>query len=269
MEHIKLPKIGFGTWQLSPEQAHKSVIEAIEIGYRHIDTAQIYKNEEGVGEALQNVSVKREDLIIATKVWVTKLSPKRLVKSTIESLEKLQMDYVDILYVHWPAGLYKAKKTMRALNQLVNEEKTRYIAVSNFTPKLIKKAIQVSKAPIIANQIETHPMLQQKPMKKFLDEKGMYLVAYSPLGRGKALKLEEIQNIAKSHGVSPAQVCLAWSMEKGMIPIPKATSKDHIHDNFKALELTLTEEEIIKIDNISTEKRIINPGFLSPKWGEN
>ena len=260
--------MGFGTWQLSSKQATQSVLDAIDIGFRFIDTAQIYKNEDGVGKALKKTDVPREELVVATKVWVTRLTPNWLKRSVDKSLEKLKLDYVDILYVHWPALLYSAEKTIPALNDVLNQGKTKYIAVSNFTPKLIKEAIEQSDAPIVANQIECHPYLQQKMMRDFLKEREIYLVGYSPLARGKVFQIPEIREIAEKHQVSAAQVSLAWSMQKGVIPIPKATSRNHIEDNYQALSLDLKKKDIETIDNIDKEKRLLDSFFLSPDWGK-
>jgi 2,5-diketo-D-gluconate reductase B len=271
-DKLILPKMGLGTWMLSPEQAKVSVKKAIEIGYRLIDTAQAYKNEQGVGEGLKEVfdstSLKRKDLIIATKVDVFSLKPKKVIPKTEISLKKLQLDFVDLLYVHWPAFLfgYRHDTTLKEFSKLVDEGKVKHICVSNFTPKLIDEAIAACDKPIFANQVEHHPLLQQRELRKYLKEKGIYLVAYSPLARGKALSIPELEEIAKKHNVGVAQVSLAWLMEHGAVPIPKATSEAHIRSNFESLKLKLDADDLNKINNISIEKRILNPPVIKPKW---
>lgn len=274
MDQVKttLPKIGLGTWQLTPPQAKFSVKKAIEIGYRFIDTAQGYKNEEGVGDGLQEAfettSLKREDLIVATKVFIFNLTPKRVRKTTELSLKKLKLDYVDILYVHWPAKLfgYNHRKTLKAFSEFVDEGKVKNIGVSNFSPKLIDEAIEVCDKPIFANQIENHPLLRQTEMLEYLKKKGIQMISYSPLARGRVFKIPEILEIAEKYGVSAAQVSLAWVMSKGAIPIPKGTTEDHIKDNFASLNLKLDETDIKKIDDVKQQIRLVNPPIIRPKW---
>lgn len=267
MPNLQLPKMGLGTWQLKPKDCFNSVLRGIEIGYRHIDTAQMYRNEHAVGQAIAEATISRKDLIIATKLAIWRLRPGSVLSSTKKSLEKLQIDYVDILYVHWPAPLfYNAKKTLKAMSQLVDEGKVRYLAVSNFTLKLLDEALAVCDKPIVANQVEHHPWLQQREMRQYLRQKDMYLVAYSPLARGKSKEIPELAQIAEKHHVSIAQVSLAWIMHHGAIPIPKSTSESHLRDNYDALNLKLDEEDILLIDSIQKEKRLVNPPIIHPKW---
>jgi len=271
MSEMKLPKIGLGTWKLKTYEARYSTIQAIKLGYRFVDTAQSYRNEVGVGDGLQEVFesgiVKREELIIATKIHPLRLRPKTVVKSTIKSLQKLQLDYVDIMYVHWPAFAlgYSHKKTLGAIGKLVDEGKIRHIGVSNFTPQQIEDALEVIDKPIYANQIEHHPYLQQQPVLDYHREKNITQVSYSPLGRGKVLNDPVITEVAKKNKVSSAQVCLAWIINKGSHPIPKATSLDHLKDNFVALDLQLSDEDIQKIDEIDKHERYLHPPVVAPK----
>jgi 2,5-diketo-D-gluconate reductase B len=268
---LVLPKMGLGTWQLSPEQAEFSVKKGIEIGYRLIDTAQAYKNEQGVGNALkatfETTQFKRRDLIIATKVDVFNLKPKKVIPTTMVSLSKLQLDYVDLLYVHWPAFFfgYRHETSLKEFSKLVDDGKVKNICVSNFSPKLIDDALAVCDKPIFANQVEHHPLLQQREMRKYLKEKGINLVAYSPLAHGKIIGVPELEEIAKKHNVGVAQVSLAWLMNHGAIPIPKATSEKHLISNFESINLNLDTEDIAKIDSISIEKRTLNPPIVKPK----
>lgn len=268
--NTKLPKIGFGTWQLKSKYAADSVYNAIKIGYRFIDTAQIYKNEKQVGEgikrALQDGLVERDELIVATKVWVTKLWPYFVKKSTGKSLEKLQLDYVDILYIHWPAFFYSAKRTIPAFCELVDDGKIKHIGLSNFTPKLIEDAKEYSDKPIFADQVEHHPWLRQESLREYLKKENIALIAYSPLARGKVLDDPIINEIASKHKVSTAQVALAWIMDHDAIPIPKATGENHINDNFKSIDLTLDPEDVQKIDQMEKEKRLLNPPVMAPDW---
>jgi 2,5-diketo-D-gluconate reductase B len=267
MNTLKLPKIGFGTWQLKPDACKTAVLKAIECGYRFIDTAQFYFNEQGVGAALAEKTIDRKELIIATKVWISNLSYKKVKSSFAVSLEKLQLDYADMLYIHWPAKFtYKPKKTLQAFSELVNEGKLKHVCVSNFSPKLVEEAIRVCTKPIAANQVECHPYLQQKEMLDFLTKKDIYLIAYSPLGRGLMEDIPEITQVAQKHHVSPAQVTLAWEITRGIVPIPKSTGEKHIQDNFNAQNLKLDDEDMNLINSIKTQKRMFNPPILAPKW---
>lgn len=268
-----MPKIGFGTWQLKPADCEFAVYEAIKAGYHLIDTAQAYKNEEAVGSAIKKVIeegiVSRKELIVATKVDVFNLRYKKAKKTTYESLRRLQLEYVDLLYVHWPFMTYSPKSTLKAFQELYNEGITRTICVSNFPIKRLKEAERYLKIPIFANQVECHPLLQQDVLSKYLQENNIHLVAYSPLGRGRVFSITEILEIAEKHNSTPAQVALAWSIRKGFIPIPKATSKEHILDNLQALNIELDEDDMLKIKSI--EKRIgsvrlLNPPLVHPKW---
>ncbi len=271
MSDKELPKIGLGTWMLKPQAARFSTIEAIKMGYRFVDTAQSYGNEKGVGKGLYEVLnggiVKRDELIIATKVHPLRVKPKFAYKSTLKSIEKLKLDYIDIIYIHWPAFAlgYSHENTLGSLSKLVDDGKVKHIGISNFTAKQTEAAIKACDKPIYANQVEHHPYLQQTELLKSLNEKNVNFISYSPLGRGKALKDPIIIDIAKRNKVSSAQVCLAWVISKGAYPIPKATSLDHIKDNYASLELTLSQEDLEKIDEITRIERYVHPPVVAPK----
>ncbi|HME55801.1 MAG TPA: aldo/keto reductase [Candidatus Lokiarchaeia archaeon] len=253
-EKLKLPRMGFGTWQLSKADCKAAVLKAIDTGYTFIDTAQMYFNEAQVGEAIAACGKSRDDLIIATKVTPLKLSYNNVLKSTEVSLKKLGLKTIDLLYVHWPTPLfYKPKQTLKAFSELVDAGKVRFIGISNFNPEQVDKAIEVLKAldkPVIANQILHHPLKPQLKLREHLQEKGIYLVAYSPLARGKVFKVPVLQEIAKKHGTSAGQVSLAWIMAHSAIPIPKATGEAHIKDNFDSQDLVLDAEDIAAIDGL-------------------
>ncbi|MCG3227689.1 MAG: aldo/keto reductase [Candidatus Heimdallarchaeota archaeon] len=271
MSELILPKIGLGTWMLKKSAAKFSTIEGIKLGYRHIDTAQGYGNEAYVGEGLQEIFdggiVKRDEISIATKLHPLRLRPKAVLKSTEVSLKKLKLDVIDILYVHYPAFPlgYSHKKTLGAISKLIDEGRVRQIGVSNFTPNMIDEALKVCDKSIFVNQIEHHPYLQQKQLLEHHSKKGIQVVSYSPLARGHALKDTTIQEIAKRNKISAAQVCLAWVISKGAFPIPKATSLNHLKDNFGAIDIQLPIEDLEKIDEISIIRRFIHPPVVAPK----
>jgi 2,5-diketo-D-gluconate reductase B len=260
---LPLPRIGLGTWEnTNPEECASSVSAALSLGYTFIDTAQIYRNEKYVGTGIAKAGIAREELTVATKVWVSNLTPSKVIKSTEESLKKLGLDYIDILYVHWPAGSYNAEKTLPAFSELADQGKIKHIAVSNFTVPLLEEAVDICDKPILANQVEMHPLLKQEDMVHFTKTHNMFLIAYSPLARGYILTVPEIDEIAQKHGVSKAQVSLAWLLTHDhVIPVPKATSRRHIESNLQALQVALDKEDIEKIESMTTEKR-----FVDPKW---
>jgi len=258
-----IPKLGLGTWQnTDPEECTNSVKTALEMGYEHIDTAQIYENEEEVGEGLSKAEADREDYFLASKVWIDQLSPENVKSSTKESLEKLGVDHVDLMYIHWPSGDYSPQETLKAFKELIHSGEIKNIGVSNFTPEQLDRAMEIAPKHIVANQVEMHPLLQQEELLEKCREHDITLVAYSPLARGEVFNVEELNEIAEKHDVSEAQVSLAWLMEKdNVVAIPKATSEEHIKDNFESLDLELDEEDIQKIDSIEREGRMVNPDF--------
>lgn len=261
----EIPELGLGTWQNKGPQCAKSVSNALELGYRHVDTAQVYENEEYVGKGIADAEVDREEFFLASKVWISNLSRQKVIESTRKSLEKLGVDSVDLMYVHWPAGDYSPEETLNAFKQLKEEGLTENIGVSNFTPELMDEALEIA-PEIIANQVEMHPLLQQEELLDYCQRNDIYLVAYSPLARGEVFNVPEINQIAEKHGVSEAQVSLAWLLDKDNVRvIPKATSREHIEDNFQARKLELDQEDIEKIDSIDREKRMVEPGF-APDW---
>lgn len=258
-----IPKLGLGTWQnTDPEECVNSVKTALNMGYEHIDTAQAYDNEEDVGKGLEEADVGREDYFLASKVWIDQLSTENVKASTKKSVEKLGVEYVDLMYIHWPAGDYSPQETLKAFKELIHSGEIKNIGVSNFTPEQLDKAMEIAPKHIVANQVEMHPLLQQEELLEKCREYDVTLVAYSPLARGEVFNVPEIQEVAEKHGVSEAQVSLAWLMEKdGVVAIPKASSEQHIRDNFEALDLVLDEEDIKKIDSIEREERMVDPGF--------
>ena len=257
-----MPMLGLGTWENDePEACANAVATALDAGYRHIDTAQAYGNEASVGRGIERADVDREDVFLATKVWIDRLSYDDVLASTEESLRKLGVDAVDLLYVHWPAGEYDPADTFRAFDHLVDDGKTDRIGISNFEPQQVNDAIDHTENPIFANQVEVHPLLPQTELREHCADHGIEVVAYSPLARGTVFDAPELTEIAEAHGVSEAQVSLAWLREKGVTAIPKATSGAHIRDNLASLDLDLDAEEIATIDAIDRTDRRVDPGF--------
>ena len=258
----EMPMVGLGTWKNSdPEACADSVATALDTGYRHIDTAQAYDNEAAVGSGLEQATVDREEIFLATKIWIDNLSYDDVLETAEASLDRLGVDSVDLLYVHWPSRTYDAEDTLAAFNELYEQGKIDRIGVSNFEPEQLAEAIELSDAPIFANQIEIHPLLQQEELREVCADHDVELVAYSPLARGEVFDTPEIESIADDHGVSPAQISLAWLRHHGITAIPKATSGEHIRDNWASLSVSLSDAEVETIDGIDTTDRRVDPDF--------
>ena len=262
-----IPMLGLGTWQNDDhDQCKASVQTALEVGYRHIDTAQAYGNEAAVGEALAAADVAREEVFLATKVWITNLRAEDVIRSAEESLDRLGTDYVDLLYVHWPAGEYDPAETLPAFERLQERGLIRHIGVSNFEPEHVDRAREALDAPVVANQVELHPFLPQRELRAYAAETDLELVAYSPLARGQVLSDPTLGEIAEKHRASEPQVALAWLRERGITAIPKATSEAHIRDNWESLSLALDAEDIERIDGIDRRTRRVQPDFAPEAW---
>ncbi|WP_372608175.1 aldo/keto reductase [Halorientalis litorea] len=262
-----MPMLGLGTWQNDePGQCAESVQTALEMGYRHVDTAQAYGNEAAVGEGIAAADVDREDVFLATKVWISRLAHDDVLSSTEESLDKLGVDSLDLLYIHWPAREYDPEGTLAAFEQLHDEGKIEHFGVSNFEPEHIEAARDHTDIPIFANQVELHPLLPQEELREYAAETGLELVAYSPLARGRVFDNDTITTIAEKHDASAAQVSLAWLREKGVTAIPKATGEAHIRDNWASLSLDLSEDDIAAIDAIDETDRQVHPDFAPDAW---
>jgi diketogulonate reductase-like aldo/keto reductase len=261
-----MPVLGLGTWENDePAQCTESVANALDAGYRHVDTAQIYGNEAAVGEGIAESDVDREDVFLASKVWIDNLAPADVAASTRESLDKLGVDSVDLMYVHWPAGEYEPEETLPAFAELRDDGLINRIGVSNFEPEHLDAAADALGEAPFANQVEMHPLLRQEELREYADANGVELVAYSPLARGEVLDDPAIVDIAEKHGVSAAQVSLAWLRESGVTAIPKATGIDHIRDNLASVDLDLDDEDVAAIDELGRTDRQLNPDF-GPDW---
>ena len=257
-----MPVLGLGTWKNEdPNQCAESVRTALEAGYRHIDTAQAYGNEDAVGRGIAEADVDREDVFLATKVWIDSLAHDDVIRTTEQSLERLGVESVDLLYVHWPADEYDAAATLSAFQALVDDGLVDRIGVSNFEGRHLDEAREVLGEDPFVNQVELHPLLPQADLREYAADRDIELVAYSPLARGDVFDVPEVQAVAEKHGVSEAQVSLAWVHEKGATAIPKATSDAHIVDNFESLAVDLDGEDVAKIDSIDRRDRQVDPGF--------
>lgn len=261
---ITIPRLGLGTWQLTEDDCLNSVPMALDIGYRHIDTAQAYGNESEVGKAIKSSSVAREDIFLTTKVWRDKVGS--LEDSVNTSLKKLDTDYVDLLLIHWPVEEVPLEEQLTALQAVQKSGKARLIGVSNYTVAWLNKALEMG-IPLATNQVEYHAQLSQKPILDKLRDNNMFLTAYSPLGRGRLLKNDIVTDIASAKNTNPAAILLAWLLaQDDVVAIPKSTSKSHLQGNFEAQDVSLSAEDISRLNTLTKpDGRMINPDF-SPKW---
>lgn len=257
----QLPAIGLGTWQnTDPDICVTSVKTALETGYRHIDTAQFYGNEEEVGEGIAAADISRDDIFVATKVHAEKfgLAYDEVIEGLEVSLDRLGLDYLDMLYVHWPVGNYDPEETMPAFDELVDRELIGHVGLSNFSTELLDEACDNLESSLFAHQVEMHPLLPQEELLAYAQEHNHYLVAYSPLARGHVFDIPEIQDVAEKHDISEAQVSLVWLLSKDNVcVVPKASNEDHIRDNFGATNVNLDSEDIERINNIDRTERFV------------
>ena len=265
MGMTRIPEIGLGTRVTKNDDAatYDNVNQALELGYRFFDTAQKYGNETGVGDAIAQSHVSRDDIFLATKVAETNLAHSDVLRTTGTSRSRLGVDVIDLLYIHWPAvsgpdDRYDPRETIPAFNELIRNGDIRHVGVANFSTELLDEARRFFDVPILANQVEMHPLLQQDELLRYARKHDMYLVAYCPLMRGAIGDVPELQRIADEYGNTPAQVSLAWLMAKdNVIPIPGARG-DHLIENFRARDLELKPRDLRMIDNIDREERVLD-----------
>jgi len=266
---MTIPAFGLGTFRLKDDVVIASVKTALELGYRTVDTAQIYGNEAAVGQAIEESGVPREELFITTKSWTENLSKDKLIPSLKESLEKLRTDYVDLTLIHWPSpgDAVSVEETMLALLEAKKLGLTRNIGISNFTIPLMEKAIAAVGAENIAtNQIELSPYLQNRKVVNWAKEKGIHITSYMTLAYGKALKDEVIARIADKHNATAAQVILAWAMGEGYAVIPSSTKRENLASNLLARDLKLDAEDQKAIAALDCNDRLVSPEGLAPNW---
>jgi 2,5-diketo-D-gluconate reductase B len=263
-----IPQLGLGTFRLQGRQAIDAVATGLELGYRHVDTAQIYGNEADVGQAVAASGVARADVFVTTKIWTEHLAADRLRASLEDSLVKLRTDYVDLTLVHWPSpgGAVSVAESMAALAAARDAGLTRAIGVSNFPVALLQEAIAAVGAENIAtNQVELHPFLQNRALAAFMADAGIHLTAYMPLAYGKVMRDATIARIADAHRATPAQVALAWSLAQGHAVIPSSTQRANLASNLRARDLVLSDADIAAIDALDRGERLVSPDF-APSW---
>lgn len=262
---LAIPSLGFGTWQLEPSDARRMVEAALEIGYRHVDTAWIYKNEAAVGEAIRASGVPRDEVFLTTKVWVDFFKDGELQRAAEGSVERLGVGPVDLLLLHWPKPEPSIEETVRALNDVKSRGLAKAIGLSNFPSAEWRRAQAASEAPLATNQVEHHPYLPVRALKATAAELGSSLTAWSPLAQGKIANDPVLKRIAKAHGKTPGQVTLRWLVQQGVIAIPRTAKESRARENFEIWDFALTDEEVRVIDALgSAEGRLgdwLDPAF--------
>ncbi|MGG7651636.1 2,5-diketo-D-gluconate reductase B [Pseudomonas frederiksbergensis] len=266
---MSIPAFGLGTFRLQGQVVIDSVSTGLELGYRVIDTAQIYENEAEVGEAIAASGIARDELFITSKIWVANFAGDRLIDSLKESLQKLQTDYLDLTLIHWPSpeNQVPVDEFMGALLEAKQLGLTRQIGVSNFTVDLMKQAIAAVGAEHIAtNQIELHPYLQNRKVVEFAQSQGIPITSYMTLAYGEVLKDPVIQQIADRLKATPAHVTLAWAMQLGYAVIPSSTKRANLQSNLHARTLTLSDADMALIAGLDRGHRLTSPKGLAPQW---
>ncbi|NPU09975.1 2,5-didehydrogluconate reductase DkgB [Bradyrhizobium sp. 83002] len=263
---IRLPKLGLGTFRMQGTVCREAVESALALGYRHIDTAEMYANEDAIGAALAAASVAREELHVTTKVWPENLAPDSIRRAFDTSLKKLRLDFVDLYLIHWPAKGMNLPAALDTLLKLKEERRTRAIGVANFTVALLKQAVEDIQAPLACNQVEYHVMLDQSKLMAYMKSRSIPLVAYCPLAQGRAAADETLASIGRKHDASAAQVALKWLLDQdGVAAIPKAGRKESQQANWDAMKLQLDDDDRAAIAALPKDRRFVNPGF-APDW---
>ncbi|MFB3041556.1 MAG: aldo/keto reductase [Candidatus Poribacteria bacterium] len=257
METIRLisgyamPTLGLGTWAMRGKECKAAVKTAIELGYTHIDTAWMYDNQRDVGEAIQEIGVARSDLFITSKIWQTHLKYNDVLSQCDECLQQLQIDYVDLLLIHWPNETVPMEETLDAFNKIHDAGKAKSIGVSNFSTDQVNRAREISQAPICMNQVEYNVRHNQDALLAHCTMHQVMVTAHRPLAKGQIIHEPILSAIAEEHGKTAAQVALRWLRQKGIIAIPKSSSESHLRENLDMFDWNLTPEEMEQINNIS------------------
>jgi len=259
-DQVSLPVLGFGVWQLTPEECQKSVEEAFKVGYRHIDTADAYGNHQAVGEAIKNSGLKREEFFITTKVRRDNQGKIGVEESVDRFLEELGIEYIDLLLIHWPNRDFSIEETLKAMDEAKKAGKIRAIGISNFNKKHIEEARAVG-VEIDNNQVELHPTFQQKELRQYLKENNITVTSYSTNGRGEDLNLPEVKELAEKYNKTPYQIILNWAVAQDIICIPRSSKLERVKENFEIFDFELSAEDMEIMNNIEQKPRLSEPAF--------
>jgi diketogulonate reductase-like aldo/keto reductase len=264
----EIPAIGLGTWELRGDECAQLVETALRNGYTHIDTAQMYQNEREVGAGIRASGVDRDNLFVTTKVWPENYSTSDFARAVDERLELLKCGPVDLLLLHWPPRAVSMAEAVAALNKAKRAGLARHIGISNFTVAQVEEAVALSDEPLVCNQIEYHPLINQDKVRAACARHGLAVTAYCPIARNKVADEPVIIDIAQRHDASPAQIALAWLAGHGdVISIPRSSRPERLADNLKALEISLSDDEMAEISTLKSRNlRLVDPESVRPQW---
>jgi diketogulonate reductase-like aldo/keto reductase len=268
MKGARIPLVGLGTWELRGRACARIVEQALRLGYRHVDTAEMYDNEREVGEALHASGVKRDDIFVTTKVWPSHFAAHQLERAAKGSLARLRLSELDLLLLHWPNPQIPLAETLGALCKVKRDGLARHIGISNFTVPLIEQAVRLADEPLVCNQIEMHPFLDQSKVIAACRAHGMAVVAYSPIARGGAKKDAVLARIGAAHRKSAPQVCLRWLVQQGIVVIPRTSRVEHLSENCAVFDFSLTDAEMAEIHALAHPGgRLLDYAYSgTPKW---
>jgi 2,5-diketo-D-gluconate reductase B len=262
----RIPILGLGTWELRGRACARIVEQALRLGYRHVDTAQAYENEREVGDGLRASGVRRDDVFVTTKVWWTHFAPRELERSVKESLSRLRLSEIDLLLLHWPNAGVPLGETMGALCRMRKTGLARHIGVSNFTVALIEQATRLATEPLVTDQIEYHPYLDQSKVMAACRAHGMAVTAYSPIAQGRVARDDTIRRIAAAHGKTATQVALRWLVQRDIIVIPRTSKVERLSENMSIFDFALSDGEMAAVGALAQPRgRRINPTW-APRW---
>ena len=254
----EMPQLGFGTWLINGEECTRSVASAIDIGYRHIDTAQTYENQKEVGRGIKGID--RDKLWITSKLWRDSYTRERVPDAVDQMLDELQIDYLDLLLIHWPDKEIPIAESLEAMQKAVDAGKVRCLGMSNSTERHLQDCLDTG-VNVVMDQVEFHPYLYQKDLLTWCKSKGIVVTAYSPIGHGTVLDDETLLEIGKKYGKSAAQVSIRWLLQQGMVVIPKSVHKERQIENADVFDFELTDEEVARVNGLNRNERQIFPDF--------
>lgn len=258
---FNMPSIGLGTYRATDDECYEAVKFALKVGYRHIDTADMYQNHIPVGKAIRDSNIPREEIFVTTKIMYNMQEYDNVKSSFNRIFDELDINYIDLLLIHWPDPNVPMEETFKAFEEIIESKKVRSFGVSNFTIGRLKKALKISKIPICVNQIECHPNYSQEELRSFCEENGIFVTAYSPFGQSSELNNQLLVEISKKHDKTPAQIILRWLFQRNIISIPKSSNPNRIESNSQIFDFELSNSEVEEITNLGDKKRYINPPF--------
>jgi 2,5-diketo-D-gluconate reductase B len=262
----RIPVVGLGTWELRGRTCARAVEQALRLGYRHIDTAEMYGNEREVGDGLRASGITRDDVFITTKVWPSHFAPRELERAAKESVARLRVSHVDLLLLHWPSEQVPLSETMPALCKMKQIGLTRHIGISNFTVALVEEAVRLASEPLVTNQIECHPYLDQSKVIAACAGHGLSITAYSPLARGRVGNDKLLKRIGQAHGKTAGQVALRWLIQRSIIAIPRTSKVERLGENLGLFDFELAAAEMEEISALTHPRgRMVDWGG-SPRW---